>query len=410
MTAEILSVGTELLLGNIVNTNAAFLSQELAALGVSVYRETTVGDNHRRLFRALSAALEGADVVVISGGLGPTKDDITKAVAAEYFGQRLVIHEPSLDRIKTRFAARGRELPIGVERNALVPEGAGILPNDNGAAPGIVLEQGGKTLILLPGPPHEMNPMFTRYVKPILQEKSGQVFVSRTLKIIGIGESQVEDMLMDLIDAQSNPTIAPYAKVGEVHVRLTASASSQAAAEKLLSPLAATIEKRLAPSVYTDTNATLAEVVLDLLQRQNHTLAVAESCTGGLVMSHIVSVPGSSAVFLEGLCTYSNAAKTARLGVPAALIEAHGAVSPQVAAAMAQGAAKTGGASVGISTTGIAGPGGGTPEKPVGLVYVGVCINGKTTTEKFNITGNRDEVRVRAASHALDALRRRLIP
>ena len=233
--------------------------------------------------------------------------------------------------------------------------------------------------------------------------------MSRTFKIIGLGETQVEKLLMDLIQAQSNPTIAPYAKVGDVHVRITAAAPSQAEAEKLLAPLTLEINRRLAPYVYSDTDATLAEVVLNLLQEQNHTLAIAESCTGGLMTSDIVSVPGSSAVFLEGLCTYSNAAKIARLGVPAALIETHGAVSPQVAAAMAEGVAKTSGASVGISTTGVAGPGGGTADKPVGLVYVGVCINGEATTEKFNLTGNRDEVRVRAASHALDALRRRLM-
>jgi len=408
MVAEILSVGTELLLGNIVNTNAAFLSQELAGLGVSIYRETTVGDNHKRLFSALENAFESADMIIISGGLGPTQDDITKEVAAEYFGRGLVLHEESLERIKVRFAARGREIPISTDRNAIIPENSLVLPNDNGSAPGVVIEQDGKILILLPGPPHEMMPMFTRYVRPFLQQKSGKVFVSRTLKIIGIGESQVESMLMDLISAQTNPTIAPYAKVWDCHVRLTASAQSTAEAEKLIAPLAAEIHKRLGPHIYSDNDLTLPEIVVALLHKQNRTLAVAESCTGGLIMSELVSVAGCSSVFLEGLCTYSNAAKTVRLGVPATLIEKYGAVSAEVAAAMAEGVAKTAGATIGMSTTGIAGPDGGTAEKPVGLVYAGLYMNGKTETVTFNITGSRNEVRLRAANLALDMLRKQL--
>jgi len=408
MIAEILSVGTELLLGNIVDTNAAFLSQELAGLGVSVFRQTTVGDNHKRLFAALENAFQNADIVIISGGLGPTQDDITKEVAAEYFGRELFLHEESLQRIKTRFASRGRELPTNTNRNAIIPEGSIVLPNDNGSAPGVIIEENGKILILLPGPPGEMMPMFSNYTAPFLQQKSGKVFVSRTLKIIGIGESQVESMLMDLITAQTNPTIAPYAKVGDVHVRLTASAQSEAEAESLIAPIATEIYKRLESHIYSDNGATLPEVVVQLLGSQSHTLAVAESCTGGLIMSELVSVAGCSSVFLEGLCTYSNDAKTARLGVCAGLIKKHGAVSPEVAAAMAEGAAKTAGTTIGLSTTGIAGPDGGTAEKPAGLVYVGLCINGKTETAKFNITGNRNEVRLRAANLTMDMLRKAL--
>jgi len=408
MVAEILSVGTELLLGNIVDTNAAFLSQELAGLGVSVFRETTVGDNHKRLFCALKNAFKSADVVIISGGLGPTQDDITKEVAAEYFGRGLVLHQESLERIKARFAARRRELPISTDRNAIIPEDSLVLPNDNGSAPGVVIEQDGKILILLPGPPNEMIPMFTNYVRPFLQQKSGKVFVSRTLKIIGIGESQVESMLMDLINVQTNPTIAPYAKIWDCHVRLTASAQSATEAEAFIAPLAAEIHKRLDPHIYSDNDATLPEIVVVLLQKQNCTLAIAESCTGGLIMSELVSVAGCSSVFLEGLCTYSNEAKTARLGVPAALIEKHGAVSAEVAAVMAEGVAKTAGATIGISTTGIAGPDGGTAEKPVGLVYAGLYINGEVETVKLNIIGSRNEVRLRAAHLVMDMLRRKL--
>jgi len=410
MTAEILSVGTELLLGNIVDTNAAFLSQELAGLGVSVFRQTTVGDNHGRLFNALKSTFLNADVAIISGGLGPTQDDITKAVAAEYFGRELFLHEESLERIRKRFAIRGRNLPENSDRNAIIPEGSQVLPNDFGSAPGVILTSADekKTLILLPGPPSEMLPMFTNYVAPYLQQRSGKIFVSRTLKIIGIGESQVETMLIDLISAQTNPTIAPYAKIGDVHVRITAAAENKEDAECLIAPLAAEVNKRLSPHIYSEDDRTLPEIVIALLDKQSHTLSVAESCTGGLIMSELVSVAGCSSVIWEGLCTYSNEAKTTRLGVDTGLIAKYGAVSAEVAAAMAEGVAKTAGTTIGLSTTGIAGPGGGTEEKPVGVVYVGLCINGKTETARFNTIGSRNEIRLRATNLAIDMLRRQL--
>jgi len=408
MTAEIMSVGTELLLGNIVDTNAAFLSQELAGLGVSVFRQTTVGDNHKRLLSALTHAFESTDMVIISGGLGPTQDDITKAAAAEYFGQKLILHEESMQRIRLRFAARGRDLPENAQLNAIIPENAKVFQNDNGSAPGVAIENNGKTLILLPGPPSEMMPMFTDYVAPFLQNKSERVFASHTLKIIGLGESQVESMLSDLITAQTNPTIAPYAKIGDVHVRLTASAISEAAAHELMAPLLAEIHKRLTPYVYSDDGSTLPEIITALMRKQNHRLAVAESCTGGRIMSELVSVAGCSAVFLEGVCTYSNDAKISRLGICKNLIQTHGAVSAEVAAAMAENIAKTAGATIGLATTGIAGPDGGTADKPVGLVYAGLYINGKTETAKFNLIGSRNEIRIRATNLALDMIRQRL--
>lgn len=403
MTAEILSVGTELLLGNITDTNAAFIAQELAAIGVSVYRKTTVGDNHGRLLAALTHAFDSADMVVISGGLGPTLDDITKAAAGEYFGLPLVLHQASMERIHQRFA--GRELPPHSERNAMVPEGCHVLQNNHGSAPGVVVEAKGKTLILLPGPPHEMIPMFTDYALPYISQKSGAIFASQTLKIIGIGESKVEAMLMDLIQTQTNPTIAPYAKVGEVHLRLTAAADSTQQAQALLAPLYAEIAKRLTHHIYTNTDQTLPEVVVALMKENNHTIAVAESCTGGLVVSELVSVAGCSTVVTEGFCTYSNDAKIARLGVPPELLQTHGAVSPQVAAAMAEGVAKVSGTTIGIATTGIAGPDGGTPDKPVGLVYIGVCIHGQTTVTEHRLVGSRNNIRQRATLLALDMVR-----
>jgi len=407
IVAEILNVGTEILLGNITNSNAAFLSQQLAGIGVSVFRHTSVGDNHKRLKCAIEHAFENADVVITTGGLGPTQDDITKSVAAEFFGLKLEMHEESRQRILERFA--GRELPESVERNALVPQGAKVFPNENGSAPGICIESGGKILIMLPGPPHELQPLFLNYAAAFLREKTEGVFVSRTLKIIGIGETAVESQLRDLIDAQTNPTIAPYAKVGEVHIRITASAADETAAHTLLSPVADEIYRRLNPRIYGENEVSLAEVVLELLKTQNHTLAVAESCTGGLVSSDLISVPGSSVVFREGFVTYSNEAKTARLFVPESLLAAHGAVSAEVAAAMAEGAAKAANATVAISITGIAGPDGGTQEKPVGLVYVGLFVAGRgMLTEKFNFTGNRNEIRRRSAISALDLLRKKI--
>ncbi|MCL2225477.1 MAG: competence/damage-inducible protein A [Defluviitaleaceae bacterium] len=407
MITEILTVGTEILLGNIVNANAAFLSRELAGIGVSVFRHTSVGDNHKRLKNAFANAFEKADVVITTGGLGPTQDDITKGVAAEYFGLELEMHEESRQRIITRFA--GRTLPESVERNALVPQGATVFPNENGSAPGICIESGGKILIMLPGPPHEMQPMFLNHAAAFLRGKTDGVFVSRTLKIIGIGETAVETRLQDLIDAQTNPTIAPYAKVGEVHVRLTASALNETAAHDLLSPVADEIYSRLSPQIYGEDETSLAEIVIAMLKAKNQTVAVAESCTGGLVSADLVSVAGCSSVFLEGFTTYSNEAKIARLSVSPSLLETHGAVSPEVAAAMAEGAAKAANATVGISTTGIAGPDGGTESKPVGLVYVGLFIAGRETiTAKFNTIGNRAEVRCRSTMLALDFLRRNL--
>jgi len=403
--AEILTVGTEILLGNIVNSNTAFLSAELANIGISVFRHTSVGDNHKRLTHALENAFDHADIVITTGGLGPTQDDITKNVAADYFGLEMEIHEESLARIKTRFA--GRDLPENVERNALIPQNAKVLPNDNGSAPGIFIENGEKILIMLPGPPHEMHPMFLNYAVKLLRTKTSGVFLSRTLKIIGLGETAVESRLRDLIDAQTNPTIAPYAKVGEVHIRITASAPDEEAARNLLTPIANEIYTRLSPQIYAEDETTLAEIIIK--QLKNHTLAVAESCTGGMISASLIDVPGCSDVFCEGFVTYSNEAKIARLSVCENLLKTHGAVSQEVAAAMAEGAAKASGASIGLSITGIAGPGGGTLEKPIGLVHIGLYLNGKTLTETHKVSGSRNIVRKRSTILALDFLRRNLI-
>jgi nicotinamide-nucleotide amidase len=403
INAEILTVGTEILLGNITNSNAAFLSRELANLGVGVFKHTSVGDNHARLKHALERAFESADIVITTGGLGPTQDDITKNVVSEFFSLELKTHDESHRRIKERFA--GRELPESVERNALVPEGANIFVNDNGCAPGICIERDEKILIMLPGPPHEMQPMFLNHAAVFLREKTSGVFVSRTLKIIGQGESEIEEQLRDMIDAQKNPTIAPYAKVGEVHIRVTASASDEQLANDLLSPVCDEIYRRLGEKIYAENETSLAEVVINLLKEKNLTIAVAESCTGGLISAALVAIAGCSAVLLEGFITYSNEAKISRLSVCEKLIEEHGAVSAEAAAAMAEGAAQASGASVGLSITGVAGPDGGSAEKPVGLVHIGLHINGETQTIAHNSVGSRNEIRTRSVIFALDFLR-----
>ena len=404
MIAEVLGVGTELLLGDIANTNAQFLSRELAGLGITVYGHTAVGDNAARLKAALAHAFGKADMVVACGGLGPTQDDITKEVSAAYFGREMVVDEVSWQAIQARF--HGRELPENVIRNAMVPEGSVLFPNHHGSAPGVCLEVDGKILILLPGPPHELEPMFKKYAVPFLRKKTDKMLVSRTLKIIGVGESRVETVLRDIIDAQTNPTIAPYASLTEVALRITASAKDEPAAYKLIEPVAQEIYTRLGEHIYGEGDAKLPEIILTALERQGKTLAIAESCTGGLLTSAFVDIPGSSGVIWEGVVTYSNEAKTARLGVHKDLIAAHGAVSPQAAAAMAEGVARTSGADIGISTTGIAGPDGGTAEKPVGLVYVGLHMNGKTTTKELLLPGTRNQVRARAVVAALDMIRR----
>lgn len=416
MKAEILSIGTELLLGNIVDTNAAHIAQGLAGIGIPVYSKKTVGDNYQRLFDAITESYKTADIIITIGGLGPTIDDITKAVFAQYFGLELYVHQPSLARIVERFKSLGRDFlhRESVEKNAIIPTGAMVLPNDFGSAPGVVIEQDGKIAILLPGPPSEMIPMFDRYAIDFLQKQSGeqsrQIFHSTTMKIIGIGESQVETTLLDMIQAQTNPTIAPYAKPGELHLRITAAADTAEAAMEISAPVIDQITQRLgARHVYTtDIDKTLADVVVDLAKAGSHTIAVAESCTGGLVMDRLVSVPGCSQVIMEGAVTYANQAKISRLGVPAETLDTHGAVSPETAAAMAEGIAKTAGTTIGLSTTGIAGPDGGTADKPVGLVYVGITIGGRTTVEKINTIGTRNEIRNRATMQALNFLRNRL--
>ena len=407
MTVELISVGTEILLGNIVNTNAAWLAGQCAALGLSCYYQSVVGDNQERLRETLKTALERSDAVILSGGLGPTTDDLTKETAAEAMGMPLVEDPRSLERIEEYFRARGLEMTENNKKQALVPAGAVVLDNDNGTAPGLILEKGEKRVILLPGPPNELIPMFEERVRPYLQRLEPGILYSRTVKICGMGESKVASIVQDLIDSQTNPTIAPYAKTGEVHLRVTARAQAEKEAKNLVKPMVKELEKRFGKDIYTTReDVALEQAVVDLLLNRQLTVCTIESCTGGMLAARLINVPGVSETFRAGFITYSNKAKRKVAGVKKKTLRKYGAVSPQTAGEMARGAAKTSHADVTVSVTGIAGPGGGSREKPVGLVYIGCHIGDRTTVQEYRFVGNRGKIRESAVSAALTLLRR----
>ena len=409
MTAEILSVGTELLLGDIVNTNAAFLSKELAKLGINVYVETTVGDNAARLLDAYRSAFARADLVITTGGLGPTEDDLTKEVAASYFNLPLVEHTESMRLLRGYFDKPGVRMTSNNLKQAFIPEGATVLPNANGTAPGCMVEQNGKILVMLPGPPNECVPMYHAEVVPRLKPYSDSMFISKTLRLVGIGESALETDIKDMLDAQTNPTIAPYAKTGECTLRITAKAADEAEAARLIAPVRDELYRRFGTLIYGEDDTTLAETLVRLLTEKGVTLACAESCTGGLLTSAVADVPGASAVLIEGAVTYANDAKMRRLGVREETLARHGAVSRETAAEMAAGIARTAGADVGVSTTGIAGPDGGTPDKPVGLVYIGLFFKGETEVVELRLSGNRRKIRERTVIAVLDMVRKEVL-
>ena len=409
MIAELISVGTELLLGNIVNTNAAFLSEECAKLGLSVYYQTVVGDNPQRLREAIDIAKNRADVLVLGGGLGPTEDDLTKETTAAAFGRSLYMDEHSKELIELYFKKLGRDLSVVTANNwkqAMMPEGAIVIDNDNGTAPGVILEAEGKIAIMLPGPPNELVPMWKKSIVPYLKSKQPDTIESVTLKICGMGESRVETEILDLIDAQTNPTIATYAKTGEVHVRLTAKAETAEAAKELIKPVVWEIKSRLGKYIYTaEEHVTLEDAIVDMLKAADMTLTTVESCTGGLLSGRLVNVSGASDVFEQSFVTYANKAKKKLVGVKKSTLKEFGAVSEETAREMAEGGRKEAEADVCLAITGIAGPGGGTEEKPVGLVYIGCCIKGKTVVRKYQFTGNRQKIREHAVVSALVLLR-----
>lgn len=409
MKAEIIAVGTEILLGDIVNSNAQYLAQELAALGIDMYYQQVVGDNEKRIIHAFDEAYNRSDIIITTGGLGPTDDDLTKEVAAKYFNKRLITDKKSIEKIEDYFKFRERKMTENNLKQGLIPEGAIIINNNNGTAPGAIIEENNKIMIILPGPPKEMKPMFEETVKPYLQKKADSVLVSRIIKILGIGESAVADELKDIMDVQTNPTIAPYAKEAGVMLRITAKADNEEKALKLIMPIEKEIKDRIGENVYASEDIGIEDVVAKLLIEKKLTISTAESCTGGMIASTLINYPGISEVFLEGAVTYSNEAKHNRLGVKNEILEKYGAVSEETAREMAIGIAKTAKTDVSIVTTGIAGPEGGTKEKPVGLVYIGVYVQGEVTIKRCIFNGNRSKIRLQATITGLDMLRRVLI-
>ncbi|HAH79369.1 MAG TPA: competence/damage-inducible protein A [Ruminococcaceae bacterium] len=410
MNAEIISVGTELLLGHTVNTDASLVARELAPAGIGLLYTCTVGDNPGRLRAALQTALERSDIVITTGGLGPTGDDLTKETVAAVAGKKLVMDRASMERIERYF--QGRSLGETQKKQALLPEGCTVFPNDVGTAPGCGFRTAsGKLVAMLPGPPSELVPMLRNYAVPFLAAGGHAAIVSHMVHVFGLGEGHVAEQIADLC-AGANPTCATYAKECEMFVRVTARAQTPEQAEALCGPAVAELRKRLGAFVYGVDVASLEEAVVRLLTERRLTVATAESCTGGLVAKRITDIPGSSEVFHLGAVTYSNKAKQKLLGVPEATLRQYGAVSPQTARAMAKGVRALAGADFGLGVTGIAGPGGGTPQKPVGLVYLALSDGENVWVREMH--GNtrrkgRGYQREMAASNALDMVRRRIL-
>ena len=409
MIAEIVSVGTELLMGQIVNTDAQFIARHLAPLGYQAFYQVTVGDNPARLTGVVQSALARADVVLFTGGLGPTDDDLTKETVAQALGLEMAVVPEEEARLRAYFASRGKEMTPNNLKQARFPAGSIILPNPNGTAPGCIMEADGKAAILMPGPPRELYPMFRDHVLPYLEKRSGVRLHSKELRIFGMGESELTYRLRDLIAAQTNPTIAPYVKTSEVTLRVTAQCQDDAEGERLVVPVIDAILARLGSIVYSTNGESLPALCVRLLLRQGATLAVAESCTGGMLASSIVDIPGCSACFVEGAVTYANGAKVRRLGVSEGTLATDGAVSLACAQQMAEGLRAAAGVTYALATTGIAGPDGGTAEKPVGLVYVALAGPGRTEVRKLCLSGDRARIRTAATLHALDLLRRSLL-
>lgn len=404
-TCEIISVGTELLLGDILNTDAQFLSQELAKLGLSVLHQSTVGDNHDRLYELLRQAAERSDIIILSGGLGPTPDDITKEVACEFFGKELVLHEESLRRMSSYFVSKGIEMPEINKKQAMLPADCVVFENNNGTAPGLAMEKDGTHILLLPGPPRELKPMFNESAVPYLRQFSDKIIISHNIRTFGIGESAMSEIVTDLLDS-ANPTVAPYAKEGEALLRVTAMADSEDDAERLCIPMIEEIKARLSDYIYGIDCNSIEEAVVPMLIENNLKLATAESCTGGLVGKRITNVSGASQVFECGIIAYANEIKHRVLGVSEDSLRQYGAVSAEVAKQMAKGALEVSGADIAVSVTGIAGPLSDGTSKPVGLSYIALADKDNVWVKELN-TGhtNRDYNRFANSSNALNMVR-----
>lgn len=411
MITEIVAVGTEILLGNIVNTNSAYLSEKCAQLGLSVYYQSVVGDNEERMKDTIKTAIERSDIVILTGGLGPTSDDLTKEVTASVMDLPLIEDAHSKEMIlnyleKYRKNDPQRKITDNNMKQALVPAGSLVIDNHNGTAPGLVIEKNGKTVVLLPGPPNELKPMFEEQIYPYLRKKQPEIIYSQIVKICGIGESQAAQEIQDLIDAQTNPTIAPYAKTGEVHLRVTAKGENEKECKKMIKPIVRELKQRFGKNIFaTEESKTLEEAVVDMLKDQELTVSFVESCTAGAVAARLVNVPGASEVFGTGFVTYSNRAKRKCVGVKKSTIKTQGPVSGKCAKEMAKGGAFISGADICLSVTGLAGPDGGTELTPVGTVFMGCFYNGHTVIKEYHFTGNRSRIREQAVVSALTMLR-----
>ena len=409
MIAEVVAIGTELLMGQILDTDAQYLSRRLQSLGISVYHHQTVGDNPQRMRDALALALSRSDVVITTGGLGPTQDDISKEIAAGLFGRGMVFDEASWAAIRGYFDRMGRVCPENNRRQAMFAEGATILQNSCGTAPGCMIEQDGKMIVQLPGPPHEMAAMFDGQVYPVLAGRTGGCIASRYVRIYGLGESQVAQMCAQYIESAGPVSVAPYCQLGECQLRVTARGENEQEALSRVLPVVKELRDILGEHVYAvldSSEGSMEEIAGRALTEKGLTVSTAESCTGGLVAARLVNYPGISAALCEAHVTYANEAKVKYCGVKPETLMKHGAVSEETAREMAQGLREKSGADIAAATTGIAGPGGGTKEKPVGLVYVACADRNGVRVERLQLTGDRQRVRSLAALRALDMIRR----
>jgi nicotinamide-nucleotide amidase len=408
LNAEIIAVGTELLLGQIANTNAQFISKELAEIGINVFYHSVVGDNSERLITAIKTAESRSKCLIFTGGLGPTKDDLTKETLGAALGVGLTIDEEALQRIEAYFTKAGRTMTENNRRQAIVLEGSQVLPNNNGMAPGMILEKEDHLYILLPGPPSEMKPMFLESVRPYLMKTQGEPITSRVLRFFGIGESALETELLDLIDNQTNPTLAPLAKEGEVTLRLSAKTSDPAEAQRMLDQLESKITQRVGEFLYGygDDN-TLPQVVFHALQEKGLTLAAAESLTGGAFSEAISAFPGASDIFLGGVVSYTNGVKQNVLNIPKAVLDKEGAVSERCAQLMAENVRQLTGANLGVSFTGVAGPS-ESEGKPVGTVFIGLASEQETIVYPLKLSGSRQAIRQRTIKNGFNIIRKSL--
>jgi competence/damage-inducible protein CinA-like protein len=392
-----------------LDTNSLWLTERLNSMGVEVKLKTVVGDDEARLEETVRDAIKRSEIVIATGGLGPTEDDITRKIFARVLKRQLILEDAILEKLRARFARRNMPMPEINARQALVIHGAQILENNNGTAPGMLITEGNRTIVLLPGPPREMKPIFDASVAPVLKQRAGDMLIMRrTLSIFGLGESAVDELAAPVYTKYRNPSTTILFKDGQIELHLTAQARGESEAVKLLDELGGRLDEVLGEYVFSRNNETLEGVVGQSLKMRGYTLATAESCTGGLLAGRITDVPGSSEYFLEGVVSYSNEAKIDLLGVPKKWINTHGAVSEQVAGAMAAGIRKRAGSTFGVGVTGVAGPGGGSPEKPVGLVYIALADDSQTTARKFIFPGDRQFIRTLSVNAALDMVRRRI--